>query len=224
MHIVVLDDEKILTWSIKDKLEKQWYEVTALTSYTDFLWFDINQNVDLFLVDLSLWDWSGMDVVETLKQNKHTLFTPIIFISGHNDLNLKVSWLDAWADDYIVKPFQFEELFARIRSNIRKQHPDTPSSKITFWDIKFDSATRKVHVWNQEIRLWKKEKQILEYFMLHPGVCISKNTLQKMFWKWVTEYSIPENTINVTICNLRKKLRDKINLETIVWEWYCLHD
>jgi len=73
MHIVVIDDEKILTKSIEERLEKQWYEVSSLMSYTDFLWFDITQNIDLFLVDVSLWDGSWINIVELLRENKETL-------------------------------------------------------------------------------------------------------------------------------------------------------
>jgi len=223
MHIVIIDDEKILSKAVETKLYKCGYQVTTLMSFKDFLWFDTTQDVDLYLIDISLWDGSGIDIVKQLKKTKHTLSIPVIFISWHGDVDVKVEALDAWADDYIVKPFEFDELLARIRSNIRKTQPATHSSKLRYKNITFDSASRKVFTSGNEINLSKKEKQILEYFILNQNKCIPKALLQKMFWKDSSEFSILENTINVTICNLRKKLWETFILKTVVGEWYCLN-
>jgi len=219
---MVVDDEKILSKQIKKTLEKNWYEVTLIEGYADFLAQWKLDKIDLFLIDISLWDGNWIDIIKALKRSPLTQNIPTIFISWHTETSLKVTWLDAGADDYIMKPFEFDELLARIRSNIRKQHPTLSSSTLRYNNIVFETASRKIYIKEKEIILSKKEKQILEYLMLHQKVCISKTDLQTMFWKNSEKISIPENTMNVTICNLRKKLWKDLQLKTIVWEGYCL--
>lgn len=222
MRIMLIDDEKILSTQLKSKLEKNWYQVTLIMSYTDFLSYKDLSEYDLFLVDISLEDWNWIDIVKLLKKSASTRNIPVIFISWHTEVSLKIQSLDAWANDYVMKPFEFDELFARIRCNIRKKYPKLYSSNLIYNNIIFETASRKVFVGKKEVTLSKKEKQILEYLILHQNTCISKSLLQKMFWKNVSKYWIPENSINVTICNLRKKLWEQLRLRTIVWEWYCL--
>lgn len=219
---MVIDDEKILSKQIKRKLERNWYEVTLIEGYTEFLSQWKLDKIDLFLIDISLWDGNWIDIIKVLKQSPLTQDIPTIFISWHTQTALKVTWLDAGADDYVMKPFEFDELLARIRSNMRKQHPTLNSSTLKYNNIVFETANRKIHIKGKEIFLSKKEKQILEYLMLHQKVCISKVDLQAMFWKNSGKMSVPENTMNVTICNLRKKLWKELQLKTIVWEGYCL--
>jgi DNA-binding response OmpR family regulator len=196
--------------------------VTLIESFTHFLSQSNLAEIDLFLIDISLWDGNWIEIVKSLKQSEITQNIPTIFISWHTEISLKVEWLDAGADDYLMKPFEFEELLARIRSNMRKQYPSFSSSTLTYNNIVFETANRKIYIKWKETTLSKKEKQILEHLMLHQKKCISKSDLQKMFWKGSPKFSVPENTMNVTICNLRKKLWKELLLKTIVWEWYCL--
>jgi len=219
---MVIDDERILSKHLKNKLEKNGYRVTLVESYSHFLSQEKLHEIDLFLIDISLWDWNWIEIVKELKRSPLTSNIPSIFISWHTELSLKIQSLDAWASDYIMKPFEFDELFARIRSNLRKQYPEINSSTLKYRNITFETASRKIFIHKKEIILSKKEKQILEYLMLHQNQCVSKLDLQKMFWKNAPEYSVPENTINVTLCNLRKKFWKHMQLKTIVWEWYCL--
>jgi len=219
---MLIDDEKILSGQIKRKLEKNWYRVTLVENYQHFLTQKNLEKIDLFLVDMSLWDGNWIDIVKILKQSNNTKNTPAIFISWHSGVDVKVEWLDAWANDYIVKPFQYDELLARIRSNMRISKPDVTSSKLEYNGLIFDTAKRTISYKQTDLNLSKKEKQILELLMSHRWECISKDTLKKKFWGWKSWSLIPENTINVTICNLRKKVWDWIKIETVRWEWYVL--
>jgi len=219
---MIIDDEKILSGQIKKKLEKNGYKVTLVENYQHFLLQKNLDNVNLFLIDMSLWDGSWIDVIKSLKQSNNTKNIPAIFISWHWEVEVKVEWLDAWADDYIVKPFQYSELLARIRSNMRISRPEVTSSKLQYNGFMFDTAKRTVSYNNKELDLSKKEKQILEYFLSHIWECISKNTLKKIFWEWKSWLLVPENTINVTICNLRKKIWTWMEIKTVRWEWYVL--
>lgn len=221
MHIVIIDDEQILSKTIRTQLLKHDYTVSLISSYQNFLTTSISEKTDLFLVDISLWDGTGFDVMKVLKSKREFKSTPVIFISWHSDTKTKVTWLDLGADDYIVKPFNTNELLARIRKSLRikKIHYD---SEIIYNNLIFDAYSRRVSVDNQEVSLSRKEKQILEFFLLHPQKCVSKIDLEEKFW-WEKAFKKNiGNTINVTICKLRKKLWPNFKLETIVWEWYCL--
>lgn len=223
MHIVIIDDEKILWKSLETKLKKNDFSVTLMTSYSDFLEQVHVQKADLYLVDISLGDGSGFDVIKKLKEDINTQEVPVIFISGHSDTKTIVQGLDLGWDDYIVKPFESDELLARIRRCLRKDNIDISSSTVVFWNISFDASQRKAYLGEQEISLSRKEKQILEFFLLNPEKCISKQDLDNKFWWPESSLSVTENTINVTMCNLRRKLWPSFHLETIVWEWYCLY-
>jgi len=225
MHIVVIDDEKVLSKIITLKLQEAWYRATSFRSYAAYKKSNIiEEKIDLYLIDVELWDGSGIDIAKEIKSHpsSHTQSTPILFISGHNTTSLKVEWLDCGGDDYIIKPFDFDELMARIRRSIRKTHFGAISKVVEYNSITFDIQNREVRVKGKEVNLSKKEIQILEYFLSHRGKCVKKTLIQETFWKDCSETSIPENTINVTICNLRKKLGKWFKLKTIVGEWYCL--
>lgn len=222
MHIVLIDDEKILSNFIKKKLTAHDYSVSLISSFTEFMSLKAFKHVDLFLIDISLGDGSGFDVMEVLKSNKKTKDTPIIFISGHNDLPFKVRGLEDGWDDYIVKPFEFDELHARIRNALRKSINSPISTKITFGDIVFNTTSRSVYLKTKEVSLTRKEKRVLEYFLTNQGVCVKKPLLKEKFWDNLADDAEYENIINVTVCNLRKKLWSSLKLKTVVWEWYCL--
>lgn len=223
MHIVLIDDEKILSAKIKKKLEKCGYRVTLLGSYKEFLESSL-ENVNLFLIDISLWDGSWMNVLRILKDSTSHQNIPAIFVSAHDELQMKVQGLDLWWDDYVVKPFEFDELLARIRRTLRNVEKPRKewTNTLTLGNISFDPGSMRVFLESEEVKLPKKEILILEYFLNNPDVCIKKADLYWRFWKHATEYSIADNTINVTICNLRKKLWDSLPLKTIVWVGYCL--
>ena len=222
MHIMLVDDEKILSKHIKSKLKRNWYKVSLVENCSDFFNQSKLEDIDLFLIDISLWDGSWLEILKFIKESNTTRDIPAILVSWHTETALKVEWLDQWADDYIMKPFEFDELLARVRSNLRKKYPHITSSTLKYNSITFETSSREVYKSNQAIDLSKKEKQVLEYLMLHQGICVSKSDLQKMFWKDSKKWWIPENTINVTICNIRKKIWPDLQLKTIVWEWYCL--
>ena len=222
MHIVIIDDEKILSKSIESQLTKYDYTVTLVENYTDFNKWNYPKMTDLFLVDISLWDGSGFDVIKKIKASEETKNTPVIFISWHGDTKTIVEGLDSGADDYIVKPFDTAELLARMRKCLRSNNTYAQWSEIVYKNITFDTNHRKVFIDEKEVLLSRKEKQILEFFLLNPEKCISKQDLEGKFW-WNTEPSMTiDNTMNVTICNLRKKIWWGLELETIVWEWYYL--
>lgn len=222
MHIAIIDDERILSHGIQKKLRAHDYDVSIMNSCKEFreakLW-----KVDLYLVDITLWDGSGFDIVEELRNDPERKDCPILIMSWHGDIQYKLNGFEIWADDYIVKPFNPDELVVRVRKRIqdKKYHSSVPGV-LKYKNIVFDRLKRTVEKDGINILLSKKEKNILEHFIIRLGELVEKNELAENFWNNDNPYNIIDNTINVTICNLRKKLGDNFDLQTISGEWYIL--
>jgi len=220
MKILIVDDEKIFASQISRKLIKSWYDVDLLHNVTDFKKIS-NYNYDLYMLDISLWDWTWFDMIHHLRE-KEKSHAPIIIISWYSHVNQKVRSLDLWADDYLSKPFLPEELEARIRALLRRKAWVTNNSIIKHKSIKFDLSTREVTKWKKKISLTKKEKQIVEYFLFNKWVLIKKEDLIEKVWWSASAKPITENTVNVTISKVRKKLGTDFGMQTKINEWYIL--
>ena len=220
MHITIVDDEKMLSWLIQKKLEKLEYHVTVFNSYKAFCDKDTAE-ADLYLVDISLWDGHGFDIISKIRSQTLTKNIPILLMSGYDSISLKVEGLNIGADDYIVKPFDSEELLARIRSLTRRSHSHIILWDLHYWEFSFDITQRELRHKSKVIHLLKKEKQVLEIFFRSPWKLISKEEIARKIW-WQKPTKIIENTITVTICTLRKKLGSNFKLVTKVSEGYIL--
>ncbi len=222
MKILLIDDEKILSTSIWKKLEQNGYSVDIIHSLKAYKGVK-SDAYGLFIVDLSLGDGSGFDIIDDIR-NTQGLWTPIIILSGHESTGYKIKWLDIGADDYITKPFSPDELFARIRSAIRRKDNSWTTSLLKYKDISFNLGTREVQRSGKKIDLTKKEKQIIEFFLFHKNELISKRKLVESLWKSKDYQCVTDNTINVTIYKVRKKLGGKFSLETKIGEGYILEE
>lgn len=222
MHIVIIEDDTILASKIAQKLERNLYTTKVFNDSESFYEKSNTLNPDLYLVDINLTTDTWFNVINYIRTvNKE--YTPIIIMSWYNDTERKVYWLDIWADDYISKPVVPEELLARIRSILRRHNKVEAVSEIIEKDLIYDLKTKKVTMKWEEIRLPKKENQILEFFLQNKWKLISKETLiKKIWWIWWDISIISENTINATISKLRRKLWNNFELTTKVGEWYIL--
>ncbi len=222
MHIVIIDDEVLLSHAMKKKLDQQWYSVSIAHSLSEYrntpFW-----KVDLYLVDITLGDGSGFEIIRSIRKDGKEKNIPILIISGHDDTKRKLVGFDIGADDYLVKPFDPQELIARVRKRIQdKKYHEHIDPILRYRDIAFDRSKRLVYKWNNRVSLSKKEKNILEHFMIRTWELVSKDELADTFWKNDNPFTIIENTITVTICNLRRKLGRDFDLETVRSEWYIL--
>lgn len=221
MNVVIIDDEKILSSHIAKKLKKNNYNTKLLHSFQEYKNYNL-EGTDLILLDISLWDGTGYDILKDISKKPILKNIVIIMISGLSDTESKVMWLDLGADDYIVKPFSSDELLARIRANTRKI--DSWKDKIIeFKGVLFDVQTRKVSLYWEELNLSKKEKQIFEFFLNNKNRLITKKELLDRFWTEKT-FESSDNIINVTIFNIRKKVWPDIEIETMNKEWYILQE
>lgn len=222
MHISIIDDEKILTSKISKKLKLNWYSVSEFYSYNEFMKNWIHDNIsDLYIIDLSLWDGSWFNIVNFLRTKKNSNI-PIIIISWFWDAQNKVFWLDLWADDYLTKPFSPEELLARIKAILRRPTQIKQTNKILYKDIVIDTISKKVTINGKLIDLTRKENLILEFFIENKWKLIEKEKMIKYIWWVQSSIDVNDNTINATLCKLRKKFWDNFPLKTLVNSWYIL--
>lgn len=221
MHVTIVDDEKILSSLIARKLEQLQYQVKMYHSFHAFSEHDTGET-DMYLLDVSLWDGHGFDIIRKLRAHGKTKNTPIIMMSGHDEVPLKIQGLNLGADDYIVKPFDSNELLARIWSLTRRREREVQVGDILYKNFRFDPITREIYLGEEKIKLLKKEKQLFEMFIYAEWQMIPKDEIARKVWGQSLN-PVLENTITVTICTLRKKLGQRFQLETRVGEGYILH-
>ena len=215
MRILIIEDEKKLAISLKKVLETESYAVDIIHDGQEGYEAAAIEPYDLIILDLGLPTMDGITVSKKLRQEDIKI--PILMLTARDSINDKIQGLDSGADDYLVKPFEFEELLARIRALIRRSTPDTdPILEIE--TLKLDPASKKVTRKNKEITLSAKEYGLLEYLMRHPGQILSKQQLLEHAWDAGTDPF--SNVVDVYIGYLRNKIekpfpKEKPLIETI---------
>ncbi len=220
MHVTVIDDEKVLGSKIKKKLEGQGYAVSDYYGYREFMKKG-DAKSEFYIIDVSLGDGSGFSIIEWLRK-VHLSVAPILIISGYGDSEKVVYGLNIWADDYMVKPFVPEELIARIRALMRRPKVLLSAENIYFKNIIFDPETRETQIWAHKMYLTRKESLILELFLREQGMLIKRDRLITYIWGWQNLEDVSDNTINVTLSKLRKKIGPDFSLKTLYNHGYIL--
>ena len=207
MHILIIEDEKQLCQSIAEGLRMDGYETDTCFDGEEGLELCLVENYDLILLDLNL---PGVDGLEILRQFRESdTSTPVLILSARGQIQDKVEGLDLGANDYLTKPFHFEELEARIRSLTRRKFIQQDVC-LQCGRISFDTRTRKASVDGLPLSLTRKESSLLEYFLLHQNRIISPEEMIEHIWDGsVNSFS---NSIRVHISSLRKKLRTALAL------------
>lgn len=211
MRILVIEDEKELCDSIKEGLILDGYEVDACYNGLDGEEMATVETYDLILLDLTLPDMDGMEILQSVRSQN--ALVPILILSARVQTEDKVEGLDRGANDYLTKPFDFSELEARIRSLTRRKFVQK-SIYLSFDGLELDTKSRRLHYNGEEIFLTKKEMGILEYLLLNQERVVSQEEIIEHVWNnEVNEFS---NSIRVHISALRKKLREKMGQDPIV--------
>lgn len=206
MKILVVEDQVKLANSIKEGLENYGYAVdtandgTKALALLEYGYY----NYDLLILDVMLPGTSGIMICSVLRGKNVML--PILMLTAKDTLEEKIEGLDAGADDYIIKPFEFEELVARIRALLRRPQQVLPQ-ELVCKDISLNITMHKVTKKGVEIPLTVKEFAILEYFMLHANQVLSRDQILTHVWDHA--YDAFSNIIDVHVKNLRKKLQNK---------------
>ena len=222
MYISIIEDDAQLALCLQKRLEKEWFFVKVFLSYESFMTNPYLKS-DFFLIDLSLWDWNWFDIIKFIRESKK-LDTPIIITSAFNDKEKKVYWLNLWADDYLPKVFSTEELIARIRAILRRIDKKPFDSLLRYKDISLNLKTRTTKVWKDEIYLTSKETRLVHYFLANKWKILNKLDLITSVWWGHDLLWVSDNTINVTISKIRKKLWPDFKLITKINQWYILKE
>ncbi len=201
MRILVVEDEKKIADFIKRGLKEEGYAVDSAGDGEEGLFLAKTNDYDLVLLDLMLPKIDGLIVCKRLKEAK--IKTPVIMLTAKNTVKDKVLGLDSGADDYLTKPFAFEELLARIRAMLRKNDAQA-TTKLKVADLELDLLTHKVTRGSKEIELTTKEHSLLEYLMRNEGVIVTRTMISEHVWD--IDFDTFTNVIDVYINYLRNKI------------------
>lgn len=203
MRILVAEDEKDLNRVIVKELIKNHYSVDACYDGQEALDYIRCAEYDAIILDIMMPIMSGTEVVHALRKEKNPV--PILFLTAKDSIEDRVAGLDIGADDYLVKPFAFDELLARIRAMIRR-NSGNPDHCLTEANLKVDCNTRCVYRDNIEIELSNKEFAILEYLIRNKGIVLSRERIEQHVWNY--DYEGGSNVVDVYIRYLREKIDD----------------
>lgn len=222
MRILVIEDEIDLCDSIAEGLELDGYAVDSCYNGSDAYELLLTENYDLAVMDLNLPGMDGIDILREIRQ--HNQEVKVLILSARSTISDKVLGLDIGANDYLVKPFDFEELEARIRNLLRRSFTQE-HSVLCFGEISLDTVGRTAFVNGKELPLTRKERALLEYFLLNPHKVISQEELMEHVWNM--EADSFSNAVRVHIASLRKKLRTQLDYDPIatkIGEGYFLSE
>ena len=204
MHILVVEDEMRLVTLLRRSLAEEGHAVDFVTTGEDALvWVDTENGFDAVILDVML---PGIDGYETCRRLRTSgAQVPILILTARDAVPDRVAGLDAGADDYLVKPFAFAELAARLRALVRRA-PETIDTVLSVADIRLDPARRQVWRGKAEIQLSNKEFRILEYLMRNPNRVLTRAMIADNVWDY--EFPNVTNVIDVHVRWLRHKLED----------------
>ncbi|MFO7767628.1 MAG: response regulator transcription factor [bacterium] len=213
MHILVVEDDRKVASFIKQGLEEEDYTVdVALDGEEGSIKAAVGE-YDLFVLDVMLPERSGYELAREFRREGSEV--PVLMLTARDATEDVVRGLDAGADDYLTKPFAFEELLARVRSLLRRSGVDR-SNVIRYEDVELDHRRHKARRGQRDLDLTPKEFQLLEYFMLHPEEVISRTELLQKVWE--LNFDPESNVVDVHVGNLRRKLSgddDEPMIETV---------
>lgn len=201
MRVLVVEDAKDMNRLIVKTLTRAGYSVDGCYNGEEALDFLAGAEYDAILLDVMMPKMDGYALLEKLRSQG--MDTPVLFLTARDAISDRVKGLDLGADDYLVKPFDFEELLARIRAMTRKK-AGKRSNVFTLGDLQVDAQSHTVTRGGQEINLLPKELTILEYMIRNQGTVLSREQLENQIWNY--ERSGSSNNIDVYISKLRKKI------------------
>lgn len=218
-HILLVEDDPEINRLLTDFLTENGYQVTSLFNGLHVQDCLAREKIDLVLLDIMLPYRNGDRVLADIRR-QYTL--PIIIISARETTQNKIDLLRLGADDYITKPFDMEEVLARIESSLRRiQFQSAVPKRLQYKNLIFDGEKNTVFLNGQELLLTAKELAILELLMRYPDKIFSKANLFQSVWN--TEYLNEDNTLNVHISNLRNKMKalgpDEEYIDTVWGNW-----
>ncbi len=217
-HVLLIEDDARIREIVERGLGSRGFVVTAAEDGHSGLELARKLEIDVVLLDLMLPGMSGLEVLEEIRTAKPRL--PVVALTALDDTRSKVAGLDAGADDYLAKPFQTEELIARLRALIRRASGNA-SSELTAGDVRLDTRSGKVTLNGEPVKLTAQEYKLLSYLMHHKGKVVSRTELIEHIYD--QDFDRDSNTIEVFVTRIRKKLGPDV-ITTIRGLGYSLED
>ena len=202
MRILVVEDERKVAQALREGLEAERFEVAVAPTGEEGFFLANEQPFDLVLLDLMLPRRDGIDVLTTLR--KRGINTPVLILTAKDTVEDRVYGLDKGADDYLVKPFAFSEVLARIRALLRRGRGDKPILQCE--DLEIDRLAHNASRNGQALELTPKEFDVVEYLLRHRGQAVSREMLARDVWHVTARATPLDNVIDVTIARLRRKV------------------
>lgn len=203
MRILVVEDEQKVAKALKEGLEDERYEVAVAQTGEDAFFRITTEKFDLILLDLMLPGRDGLEILASVR--KSGVETPVLLLTARDTLEDRVTGLNSGADDYLVKPFAFAELVARIRALLRRGR-SADALRLGIADLDMDLVTRKVSRGSRTVELTAREFELLEYLLRHEGQIVLRDMLTREVWKETTRGTPLNNVIDVHIARLRRKI------------------
>ena len=203
VRVLVVEDEQKVAEALRDGLQEEHYEVVVERTGEGAFFRVHTENYDVILLDLTLPGRDGLEILRALRQRG--LKTPVLVLTARDTLQDRVKGLDSGADDYLVKPFAFAELVARIRALARRGRV-AEAPRLHVGDLDMDLITRKVTRGGRGVELTVREFELLEYLLRHHGQVVSREALARDVWKETARTTPLDNVIDVHIARLRRKI------------------
>jgi len=222
VRVLVVEDEAPMADVLRRGLEEEGLAVDVASTAQDAAWFAGENEYDAIVLDIVLPDGTGFDVLSELRKTGR--WAPVLFLTARDAVEDRVRGLDLGADDYLTKPFAFEELLARLRALMRRGAKERPSV-LRVGDLFLDPATREVRRGDTSISLTAKEFALLEFLMRYPDRVISKPELIDHVWDFAFEGD--SNVVEVYVGYLRQKIDRPFGrgtLQTVRGAGYRLRD
>jgi two-component system OmpR family response regulator len=222
MRLLVVEDESRLALLLKRGLEEQGYAVDVSGDGAEALWLASETPYDTIVLDVMLPSLDGLELTRRLRAKRQ--WTPVLLLTARDAIDDRVSGLDAGADDYLVKPFSFAELVARVRALVRRSRVERPTV-LQVGDLQLDPARRRAWRAEAELDLSPKEFALLELFLAHPGEVLTRGRILEHVWDFAHDPT--SNVIDQYVAYLRRKIDrpfGRADLETVRGFGYRLRD
>lgn len=203
MRILVVEDEQAIAAFVVQGLTEAGYAVDLATDGAECLHWASIAEYDVIILDIMLPDADGLAICAELRQRG--LRTPVLMVTARDTVDDRVAGLDSGADDYLIKPFAFAELLARIRALLRRE-PAFKGTQLQLADLVLDTASRTVRRGDRIITLTSKEYSLLEFLIRHPNQTLTRTAIAEHVWNY--DFDNLSNLIDVHIFALRRKLDD----------------
>jgi two-component system, OmpR family, copper resistance phosphate regulon response regulator CusR len=213
MHILIVEDEEKLASAVQKGLESEGYSVSVAPTGEEAFFLISNQVYDLLILDVMLPGRDGVEILTALR--KRDLSVPVLFLTSKDSVEDRVRGLEAGADDYLVKPFAFSELVARVRALTRRAQRVDFATRLKLADLEMDVAGHSVMREGHEVVLTAREFDLLEYLLRHQGRVVSREMIARDIWKENSRHTPLDNVIDVHIARLRRKMDEPFKVKLL---------